>query len=246
MLPVGNWLLKREISRMNLFLTYIKDFFSLIYPELCNGCGQSLVTHEKLICTHCIYNLPYTNYHLSEDNKVAKQFWGKVDIQSATAFLYFKKGGIVQNLMHQLKYNKQPEVGFELGKLYGKQLAVNEPYNFAEVIVPVPLHHKRLQKRGYNQSEAFARGLAESMNIPVDCNILIRRKESETQINKSRFKRFENMKEVFEANHPPVAYKNILLVDDTITTGATLEACALALKLNNDIKIQIAGIAFSE
>ena len=147
--------------------------------------------------------------------------------------------------MHQLKYHNQPEVGIELGRLYGKVLVNADAYSDADIIVPVPLHKTRLKKRGYNQSEQFALGLSETMDIPVDCNVLIRHLASETQVNKSRFNRYKNMEDVFIANSI-LAYKKILLVDDTITTGATLEACTLALNKAGYTHINIAGIAFTE
>jgi ComF family protein len=189
--------------------------------------------------------MPYTNYHLQPENKLIKQFWGRVDISAAAAFLYFKKGSKVQTLMHQLKYHNQPEVGIEIGRLYGKVLTKVDAYRDAYIIVPVPLHKTRLKKRGYNQSEQFALGLSESMGINVDCSILVRQNASETQVSKSRFNRYKNMEDVFTANIN-TTYKKVLLVDDTITTGATLEACALVLQKVGYSHINIAGIAFTE
>ena len=226
-------------------LGYFKDFFSLIFPKLCLSCGQGLTKYENCICILCLHQMPYTNYHLETDNKLLKQFWGRVDINAAAAFLHFKKGSKVQTLMHQLKYHNQPELGIELGRLYGKVLGSVDVYKDADIIVPVPLHKTRLKKRGYNQSEQFALGLSETMDIPVDCNVLIRQLASETQVSKSRFNRYKNMEEVFIAK-PIQAYKKILLVDDTITTGATLEACTLALNKAGCTHINIAGIAFTE
>lgn len=227
------------------FITYIKDFISLIYPQLCLACGQGLVTSENCICISCLYKLPYTNYHLEPENKVMKQFWGRVDVLAATAFLYFKKGSSVQKLMHQLKYHNQQEVGIVLGKLYGKNLMDIDVYSNADVIVPVPLHKTRFKKRGYNQSEQFALGLAEAMDIKVDTSILLRQYASETQVNKSRYNRYTNMADVFVASYQN-NYKKIILVDDTITTGATLEACTIALQKAGYTQINIVGIAFTE
>lgn len=228
-----------------LFLRFINDFLSLIYPKLCLACGQGLVTSEKSICLSCVYKLPYTNFHLQSDNKVMKQFWGRVDVFAATAFLYFTKGSLVQKLMHQLKYHNQQEVGIELGKMYGKRLIETSVYNDADVIVPVPLHKTRLKKRGYNQSEQFAIGLAEIMKIKVDTSILQRQYASESQVNKSRYNRYTNMADIFVASYNS-SYKKVILVDDTITTGATLEACTIALKKVGYTQINIVGIAFSD
>lgn len=225
---------------------YLKDFYSLFFPNLCNACGESLVNSEKLICTRCLYQLPYTNYHFFADNKLAKQFWGKERIENATAFLFFKHGGRVQRLMHQLKYNNVPELGLELGKQFGTQLLKAKPYKDVQAIIPVPLHPKKYKIRGYNQSEQIALGLSESMNIPVYNNMLHRIKNNSSQTTMSRLARFENLKSSFAATQQAVELEHILLVDDTITTGATLEACAVALKQIHIPKISIAGIAFAD
>lgn len=231
---------------MNLIATYLKDFGSLIFPEICHACGNSLVATEKHFCTTCIYQLPYTNYHLVSDNKIAKQFWGRVNVNSACAFLYFNKAGKVQNIMHQLKYNNQPQVGVEIGRMYAEQLKELPTYAAVEAIIPVPLHPIKLLKRGYNQSEQFAIGLSEILNIPVKTDILYREKAAESQTSKSRNNRFENMKTVFKAYKNGNTFKNVLLVDDTITTGATLEACALALQEVDIETINIVDIAYAE
>lgn len=233
---------------MNLIATYLKDFASLIFPEICHACGNSLVTTEKHFCTTCIYQLPYTNYHLDPENKIVKQFWGRVKVNSATAFLYFNKAGKVQNMMHQLKYNNQPQIGIEIGRLYANILKHQPIYSLAEAIIPVPLHPKKLIKRGYNQSEQFAIGLSEILNIPVKTDILYRDKAAESQTSKTRVNRFDNMKTVFKANvmNPTFKLKNVLLVDDTITTGATLEACTYALQEVGIETVNIVGIAYAE
>ena len=225
---------------------FFKDFDALFFPNICQACGGSLVQQENVFCTTCLHQLPYTNYHLNPDNKLAKQFWGRIKIQSAAAYLYFNKAGKVQNMMHQLKYNNQPKVGVELGKLYGKELIKEFCYTQIDGIIPVPLHPKKFKKRGYNQSEQFANGLSEILNVPVYTDILIRNLEKESQTGKSRSLRFDNMESVFTAqsNHPKL--NNVLLVDDTITTGATLETCATVLQNIGIQNINIVGVAFTE
>ncbi|MEO5910599.1 MAG: ComF family protein [Pelobium sp.] len=225
---------------------YIKDFSLLFFPEICHACGISLVNSEKHFCTSCLFQLPYTNYHLNPENKLAKQFWGRVQIDAAATFLFSNKAGIVQNIMHQLKYNQQAQIGIELGRLYGQQLKSTAPYHLAEAIVPVPLYADKFKKRGYNQSEQFAIGLSESLEIPVYTDILFRVKSAESQTSKSRNSRFNNMKEVFKASDIKHAIERVLLVDDTITTGATLEACIVALQEIGIKNISVAGIAFAE
>jgi ComF family protein len=225
-------------------LLYLKDFISIVFPRLCCGCGQGLIKTENSICLHCLNELPYTDYHQQADNLVSKLFWGRVDVLAAAAFVYFKKSSTVQKIMHQLKYHHQPQIGKELGNMYGKQLLNAHIYNATDLIVPVPLHKSRLLKRGYNQSEQFALGLSESMKISVDTSVLSRVYASESQVNKSRYNRYKNMEDIFVAQYNPL-YKNIMLVDDTITTGATLEACALALQKVGYTRIIIVGIAFT-
>lgn len=231
---------------MNLLATYLKDFIQLIFPEICHACGNSLVDSEQYFCTTCLYDLPYTQFHLNPENKLAKQFWGRVHVQSAVAFLYFTKGGKVQNIMHQLKYNKQPQIGIELGRMYAKELKNYPIYKNAEAIIPVPLHPEKQRKRGYNQSEQFALGLSEVLQIAVLNDILFRVKSAESQTSKSRDQRFDNIASVFEAKKPNLILKSVILVDDTITTGATLEICAIALQSIGIAEINIVGIAFTE
>jgi len=230
---------------MNAILRYAEDFFSLFFPELCSGCGKNLYKSESLICTECIYHLPYTNFHIDKDNRVARQLWGRIPFNHACAYLYFQKGLRVQNLMHQLKYNNKPGVAYKLGEMYGMQLLNSEMVRDIEVIIPVPLHPARQKKRGYNQSEYFAYGLSNSLKIPVNLN-LSRKVYTQTQTRKSRFMRYENMKEVFDiAQGHNLENKHALLVDDVITTGATIEACALELTKIAGLKISIATIAFA-
>ncbi|MFI5137835.1 MAG: ComF family protein [Sphingobacteriales bacterium] len=227
--------------------TYLADFVSLLFPELCAACRESLVANEHLICTGCLFNLPFTNFHLQADNIVAQQFWGKLPLEGAYALLYFTKGGKTQNLMHQFKYKGMRQIGNLLGNIAGEQLTKNEIFKTADLIVPVPLHKKRMIQRGYNQSACFAEGLSEKINAAVEDNNLVREVATETQTHKSRFARFENMKEVFNVKHPEkLANKHILLVDDVITTGSTLEACGAELLKIPGLRLSIATIAYAE
>ncbi len=231
---------------MNLSQSYFADFVSLIFPELCQACAKSLFRNEELICADCMYHLPYTDFHLQPQNAVAQQFWGRVPLEAASAMLYFSKGSRVQNLMHQLKYKNKPEVGVYLGKLCGKRLQENPLFVSADIIIPVPLHRQKQLKRGYNQSLSFAEGLSEKMLTPIGIDNLIRTASTESQTKKSRTSRYENMKEVFAVkNTSLLTGKHILLVDDIITTGATLEACCNVLLQIPDVKISVAAIAYT-
>lgn len=232
---------------MQFLRTYAADFISLIFPQLCVACRESLMANEDLLCTDCLYNLPLTDFHLQPDNIVARQFWGKLNIKSAYALYYFNKGGNIQNMMHQFKYNGVQRIGNVLGNIAGGQLTQNEIFKSVDVIIPVPLHKKRLKERGYNQSACFADGLAEKLNATVDIDNLIRTVATKTQTHKSRFARFENMQEVFAIARPDdLANKHVLLVDDIVTTGSTLEACGIELLKVPGLKLSIATIAYAE
>jgi len=223
------------------------DLISLLFPELCQACGTHLYYGEKEICTKCLYDLPYTDYHLFTENRVAKQLWGRLPCNAAMAMLYFKKGTKVQNLIHSLKYKDQVEVGIRLGNLLGERLKLSEQYMGIDLIIPVPLHQKKERLRGYNQSKYIADGIAQVLQAEVNTTQLLRKRSTESQTKKSRYTRYENMESVFHVNNASLLKdKHILLVDDVITTGATLEACGLSL-LNCEIKkLSIAALAFAE
>jgi len=225
-------------------MNYISDFISLVFPKICAGCGNSLWKQEEVICGYCEFHLPRTNFHFDLENPVTRLFWGRAFIQTGAAFLYFNKGSRVQRLIHQLKYKGKKEIGIFLGSQYGQVLKTAPGFNTADAIIPVPLHKKKYMKRGYNQSEQFANGLNVSMKIPVENHLLIRNKATETQTRKSRFSRYENVHETFTVCNPENWMgKHLMLVDDVITTGATLESCILALNIIPDVKISIACIA---
>ncbi len=232
---------------MKLQSGYIADFISLLFPELCQACSANLVAGEDLICTDCRYNLPFTNFHLKPDNLVAQQFWGKIHIEAGYAMCYFSKGGKMQHLMHQFKYRGVKKIGNLLGNIAGSQLAQSPVFKNVDAILPVPLHKSRLRKRGYNQAACFAEGIADKLNVPVIENNLVRERATETQTHRSRFSRFENMQEVFQIKNPE-ALKNqhVLLVDDVVTTGSTLEACGTELLKIEGLKLSIATIAYAE
>lgn len=220
------------------------DFLALIFPKVCYACGKSLFKKEDCICTYCHYHLPKTNFHLDPDNPVQKLFWGRANIQAASAMYLFNKGGKVQRLIHQLKYRGKQEIGISLGRYYGKELKKAPLFSSADIVVPVPLHLKKLRKRGYNQSELFARGLSESLEVENESSLLIREHVSDTQTKKSRFDRWKNVEEIFKVTDPgKAAGKHILLADDVVTTGATLEACANKLLEIPGTKVSVVAIA---
>ncbi len=226
-------------------LSIFKDFFHLFYPKICSACGSSLYQHEEVICSKCIYDLPKTNFHLGKDNMVAQIFWGRFPLESAGAFYFFKKESKVQHLLHQFKYKNSPEIGVRIGQLYGQEL-LKSGVSIPDVIIPIPLHPKKEIIRGYNQSERFAKGLSDALNIPINTTNFIRNTFTETQTRKSRFDRWNNVKDIFLCINPEYFHnKHILLVDDVITTGSTIESSAQKLLSyeNINIKISIAAIA---
>lgn len=228
---------------MNLIARYINDFFNLFFPDLCIVCNSHLVSQEELICTKCLYNLPKTNYHNQIDNPVSQLFWGRTKIEYATAYFTFSKGSIYQDMMHKFKYHGNKEIGFVLGKSLGNQLR-NSVFNEIDVIIPVPLHKSKLKKRGYNQSEWIAKGLSETMLKPFDVKSCIRSVATTTQTRKSRFERWKNVENIFMiTNEKALIGKHILLVDDVVTTGSTLEACTNVLLEVKNTKISIAALA---
>jgi ComF family protein len=222
------------------------EFVNLLFPNRCRACERNLLKGEELLCTFCRYKLPKTNYHKLQDNPVVKHFWGRTNVSNATAYLYFHKGDRVQQLVHLLKYKGDKEIGILLGHMFGSELFENETYNCVDFLVPVPLHKSRQYSRGYNQSEMIATGLHDAMKIPVLNNLLLRERATETQTKKRRYNRYENMKEVFTIKNPEL-YKgrHFLLVDDVITTGSTLVACAEKLLKIEDAKVSIAALAYA-
>lgn len=232
---------------MKEILKYFNDLFALFFPELCAACGRSLVSNERQICTSCIFQLPHTGFHDDPENRMARELWGRIPFEQACAFLYFKKGGKVQNLMHQLKYNKKPEAAKRAGELYGYELKRSDKFIIPDLIIPVPLHPSRLKKRGYNQSEYIAAGISSVLEIPVCSDYLSRIENTATQTRKSRFARYENLRSAFRLKSSDLLInRHILLVDDVMTTGSTLEACSLKLLTVEGLRISICTLAYAE
>lgn len=232
---------------MSLIKQITSDFFHLLFPECCNACGIQLYYGEKCICTHCLYDLPYTDFHLYPDNPAAKLFWGRMNCQQVMALLYFKKGTKAQNLIHHLKYKGQTDVGFMLGRMMGEKLLLSGSDQKADFIIPVPLHPKKEKSRGYNQSKCIADGVAQVLQLPVITGLLKRHINTHTQTKKSRYNRFENMQNVFEIRLPhKLQNRHVLLIDDVITTGATLEACGKILLDSGLRKLSVAAAAYAE
>jgi len=222
-------------------LRFIEELF---YPRVCHACGKLLIKHEDILCTYCSLNLPKTNYHLWQQNPVLKLFDGRVEIYSAAVRYFYKKHGNVQSLLHNFKYKGYSDIGTKIGKDYGAELMLSPDFASVDLIIPVPLHYKKERLRGFNQSERFAFGLSQNMNAKLESSNLIRKVHTSTQTKKSRFERWENVNSIFELKNPEkLEGKHILLVDDVITTGSTIEACALIMAQIPGIKISVAAIA---
>lgn len=220
------------------------DFISLLFPRLCYACGNHLLRNEYLICTECYIRMPRTAYHLKEDNPVARLFWGRCRIERAAAFSFYNRDSRIRKLIHNLKYKGVREIGSELGRIYGNSLKDSKFLEGIDLIIPVPLHPTKERLRGFNQSGIIAGGFSDVTGIPVNCNILIRQGFSETQTRRSRYERWVNVEGIFCISMPELAEgKHVLLIDDVITTGSTLEACANELLKCRDTKVSVAALA---
>lgn len=216
----------------------------LLFPKLCVVCGDKLIEQEQWICLHCLHHIPRTNFHLYPDNPVAQIFYGRIPIELATSFFYFSKGSKYQTLLHNLKYKGMKELGDEIGKHFGIDLMQSPGFSSVDVICPVPLHPDKEKKRGYNQSWWIASGMARQMEKELSDDNLKRITATETQTRKGRFERWQNVEGIFGLSHPEAfTGKHILLVDDVVTTGSTLEACAQAIITTTNARVSIATLA---
>ena len=224
-----------------------RDFVNLCFPDYCLTCQVPLVKGEALICTACLYALPQTTHHQEPDNVVAQRLAGRLPLRYAMALYKFRKSGKVQCLLHHLKYKHKPALGMVLGRRYGVLLKESHLRIAFDLVVPVPLHSSKLRKRGYNQSDFFAKGLAEILNIPWSNQYLKRTKKAATQTKKSKLGRLKSVQNAFCVTDVKELYnQHILLVDDVITTGATLEACGLVLLAAGIKELSVATIAVAE
>ena len=231
---------------MNWLYDLWDDFFSLLFPRLCYACGNQLMRNESLICTECFVVIPRTNYHFVEDNPVAQLFWGRCLIEKAAAFSYYNKGSRIRKLIHNLKYNGIREIGYDLGRLYGLSLKTSGFINDIDIIIPVPLHPMKKSIRGFNQSETISMGIADATHLPVDIKSLARVLVSATQTKRSRYERWTNVEGIFQVlDSQTIMGKHVLLVDDVITTGSTIESCTNELLKIEGVKVSAVALAFA-
>ena len=231
-------------------MPFLKQIFSgfihLFYPRVCAVCSTDLFQGEHVICLSCIYKIPQTRFWNDAENPVAQTFWGRVNIENACAYFFFTKGSKYRPLLHKLKYQGQREIGFELGLQLGQALVQSSLYTGIDYVVPVPLHPKKLRIRGYNQAEVIAEGVAKAMGVALSTKHLIKTEFTETQTRKTREERVKNVGESFRVvNQVEIVGKHLLLIDDVITTGATLEACAIKLLEVEGCKVSVAALAYA-
>ena len=230
-----------------MLLTMLKLLLNLFFPKLCVGCKNVLVHQEHIICVTCLHDLPLTNLHHNDSKVISNIFYGTVMLEHATALFYFPKKGIVRQLIHQLKYKNQEEISSYIGKWLSAELNESGYYNDVDVVVPVPLHKSRMKIRGYNQVEGFGKELALNLNAEYNDTTLLRIKNTSTQTVKNRLTRWKNVETIFEVSElKSLKGKRILLVDDVITTGATIKACVAELNKIPDVKLSLAVMAYTD
>jgi len=223
----------------------LNDIENLLFPKLCFGCLASLKDLETTVCTYCRHEMPLTYSHLTRPNAVEKVFFGRAHIQRADALFWYEKAGIVQNIIHCLKYKGAEEVGVFAGNWLGNLLLESKSYQDIDLVVPVPLHPHKKRKRGYNQVSLFGAHIAQNLNVPFREDLLIRLKKTSSQTRKDRVERDFSRTQLFSCPQPDLSDVHVLLVDDVLTTGATLENCANTLLSLKNVKVSIATMAIT-
>jgi ComF family protein len=223
------------------------DFLGLFFPRLCLACSENLVRGEKVLCTGCLLSMARTDFHLKRNNTLEQAFWGRCLVERAAAFSVYNRGSRIRKLIHALKYNGRTETGKTLGELYGNILKESGFMGDIDIIVPVPLHPARQRMRGYNQSDYIAYGLSEATGVTVKKNIIRRSDQTGSQTKRGRYERWENVKSLFFVPEPEaITGKHILVVDDVITTGSTMEACVNALHEAGEVKVSLVALAAAQ
>ncbi|MDP4600893.1 MAG: ComF family protein [Polaribacter sp.] len=228
-------------------MNILNDFLRLFYPKICGVCEEQLLINEKIICTVCRHDLPLTNFTKFDENSITQKFYGRIDIEKGYSLLFFRKEGITQKIIHELKYRGNEEIGEFFGNWLGEIVQEKKEFKEVDFIIPVPLHPKKLKQRGYNQVTKFGEKLSNYLQIPYLENELVRVSATKTQTFKARFERFSNVDTKFLLKNPLFFNnKHILLIDDVITTGATLESCANEFQKSQNCKISILTMACSD
>lgn len=223
-----------------------EGLLGLLFPNLCEVCRTPLVKGERCICLSCLYKMPRTRFWKEKDNEIERLFWGKTRIEHACALFFFRKGSLYRPLIHKLKYSGNRRIGVRLGEELGICLNDVDTFSDVDLLTPVPLHPQKERARGYNQSELIARGISNIMNVPVDTGNLIRAHYTETQTRKNRMERIANVEKVFDViDCSRFENKHVMLIDDVITTGSTIEACASVLSDKCNCRLSIASLGYA-
>ncbi len=218
----------------------------LFYPHVCTGCGSDIIENENLLCLKCVSTLPHTNFAMHANNIVEKIFWGRLPLTAAMSEFYFAKGTVIQRLIHEFKYKGNKDIGTYLGAMMGSSLISNNRFNKIDALVPLPLYADKEHKRGFNQAKILCDGISEITNIPVITGNVVRKKFTETQTRKHREERWQNVEGSFKVDSiAQLKDKHILLVDDVITTGATLEACGKEILSIHNVQLSVATLAYA-
>ena len=226
--------------------SHLNDFAHLFFPHVCEGCGNDVPGNNSLLCASCFLKLPETGFIKEANNPVEKIFYGRIKVETAGSAFYFTKHSLLQHLVIQLKYRGNKDIGFYLGKLLGYQLLQTERFNDVHAIIPLPLNPKKERKRGYNQAAIIAEGISSVWYKPILKNAVQRIVFTETQTHKDRVSRWQTMEGVFAtADEISFAGKHILLIDDIVTTGATLEACGEKILQVPGTKLSVATVAYT-
>ncbi|MCW3079118.1 phosphoribosyltransferase family protein [Segetibacter sp.] len=230
---------------MSTMRSALADFIHLFYPHVCAGCGSDIIDIDRQLCLYCISQLPSTHFFNQPGNPVEKNFYGRLNVVNAASGYFFTKHSLIEAVIYELKYKGNKLIGFEMGERLGHLLA-NSRFNDIDIIIPLPLNAQRFKKRGYNQAEVLSEGIGSIWNKPVVANAVIRNVNTETQTHKGRISRWENMDGVFAVAEPSIIQdKHVLLVDDVVTTGASLEACGAEILKVSGAKISIATLAYT-
>jgi ComF family protein len=225
---------------------FLTDFICLFYPKLCVICGDPLLHEEDFFCLHCALNLPKTNYHLSPENRAVDRFAGKILLEKACSYLYYNKGGIGQKVIAGIKYRGNIPLGKWMGQHLANEIRPNGFFDEIDYLVPIPLHPKKFRKRGFNQAEVITVGISSVTHIPMESENLYRKIANTTQTRKGVYERWRNTKDIFELRNPELfGGKHILIIDDVLTTGSTLEAAAQCILKSPGAKISILTLAIA-
>ncbi|MGB3590903.1 MAG: ComF family protein [Nonlabens sp.] len=226
-------------------MSIVTDILNLIYPEVCLGCETPLLDLEDVLCTSCIHLVPIAHHNLESDDKVRDLFYGRVDVIAGTSLFFYEKIGVVQQMIHQLKYKGRQEVGTLCGRWMGQLLRDDERYGQIDYVVPVPVHKQRLRQRGYNQVTKFGEEIGDALGSRFRESVLIKTRNTRKQAQLGQRQRSDETQSPYELREPLPSGSAVLLVDDVITTGTTLSLCAKALQKIEGVQIYVATIAVS-